>query len=339
MAQGEPLRPNRAAGCARPYAGSVARTNGESIGGARRIVPWVVSLGLHAGVIALGFLLTWTVVSLNDDEEPVVVRAELDALTYDPLVSLDARPQTLEEATPVSRVPAEPLDARLAELLAELDVSPVSLERELAPASGSISFTAAAGESPASFVGLTTSNARSVAYVIDASGSMIRSLPIVLDRLQRSLGTLSDEQTYAVIFFQRDEALMAPPNRLQPATAQATRRTLDWIAEHVIPAGGSNPVAALEKALGLRPDVIFLLSENVTGSGEFEIDQEDLLALLDRLNPIRRDGRRATRINCVQFLDPDPLDTLGRIAEQHGGRDGYKFLSRRELGLAAKEQE
>jgi len=35
----------------------------------------------------------------------------------------------------------------------------------------------------------------------------------------------------------------------------------------------------------------------------------------------------------VQFLDPDPLETLRRIAEQHGGPDGYRFLSRAELGL------
>ena len=109
-----------------------------------------------------------------------------------------------------------------------------------------------------------------------------------------------------------------------------------WVVGHVMPAGRSNPLAALEKGLRLRPDVIFLLSENITGSGEFEIDQADLLSLLDRLNPVhRRTNRRRTRINCVQVLDPDPLDTLGKIARRHGGPDGYRFLSRSELGLEA----
>ena len=185
-------------------------------------------------------------------------------------------------------------------------------------------------------MGLTASNARSVVYVIDASGSMIGTLPIVIDQLRRSLTTLSDRQTYSVIFFQHNRALPVPPPRLQPATPQAIRRSMQWIDERVVPAGRSNPLGALEKALGLKPDVIFLLSENITGSGEFEIDQADLLSLLDRLNPVhRRTNRRRTRINCVQFLDPDPLDTLGKIARRHGGPDGYRILSRSELGLEA----
>ncbi len=132
----------------------------------------------------------------------------------------------------------------------------------------------------------------------------------------------------------RITSIFPPANRLIPATPEAKLRALQWIDDRVIPAGRSNPLAAIAKALGLEPDVIFLLSENITGSGEFEIDQEDLLELLDQLNPIAAGtGRRATQINCVQFLDPDPLDTLRKIAEQHGGPDGYTFLARAELGL------
>jgi hypothetical protein len=37
----------------------------------------------------------------------------------------------------------------------------------------------------------------------------------------------------------------------------------------------------------------------------------------------------------VQFLDPDPLDTLRKIAEVHGGPKGYRFLDRRQLGISA----
>ena len=110
---------------------------------------------------------------------------------------------------------------------------------------------------------------------------------------------------------------------------------LAWIDQHVIPAGRSNPLSAIELALGFEPDVIFMLSENITGSGEFEIDQADLLALLEELNPADSSGRRPTQINCVQFLDPDPLRTLEKIARRHGGERGYKFLDRAELGLRA----
>ncbi|MHC4833777.1 MAG: hypothetical protein ACYTFH_07810, partial [Planctomycetota bacterium] len=86
-------------------------------------------------------------------------------------------------------------------------------------------------------------------------------------------------------------------------------------------------------------DCIFLLSSNITGAGQFEIDRGDLLATLDRLNPIdSRSGRRRSQIQCIQFLDPDPLDTMREIARRHSGETGYRFLDRDELGLAAIEE-
>ena len=62
----------------------------------------------------------------------------------------------------------------------------------------------------------------------------------------------------------------------------------------------------------------------------------DLLNLLDKLNPLDPDtNRRAAQINCIQFLDADPLDTMKKIAQAHGGRGGgaFKFLTRKDLGL------
>jgi hypothetical protein len=59
--------------------------------------------------------------------------------------------------------------------------------------------------------------------------------------------------------------------------------------------------------------------------------------LLETLNP--RDpstGRRLAQINCVQFLDADPLNTMELIAKEHGGPGGYKFLTRQLLGLPAR---
>ncbi|MHC4082415.1 MAG: vWA domain-containing protein [Planctomycetota bacterium] len=304
----------------------------------KRIVPWVVSVGIHGGLIGLGFLVTWTVVSLTDEQEPMLVVAEFDALSYDPVVTLETESLPPQEQPLAVPQPDESFQKAVAEALADLEAPVVGLALEPSPtASAQIDFAPAQGQDTATFVGMTTSNARRIVYVIDASGSMIRSLQIVIEELARSLGTLSAQQSYGVIFFQRNEAVMVPPTgRLTQASPEAQLRTLEWIDDHVIPAGRSNPLAAIERALALKPSVIFLLSENITGSGEFEIDQDDLLDLLDELNPIEaRSGRRRTQINCVQFLDPDPLETLRRIAERHGGPNGYRFLSRSELGLTA----
>ena len=46
----------------------------------KRIAPWAVSVALHAGLVALGFVLTWTVVTLKDDHQPTLIVAEFNAL-------------------------------------------------------------------------------------------------------------------------------------------------------------------------------------------------------------------------------------------------------------------
>ncbi|TVQ53821.1 MAG: hypothetical protein EA377_07125 [Phycisphaerales bacterium] len=303
---------------------------------AKTAVPWLVSLSLHAGLILLGFLITWTVVMLTGDEDPTLVVADFDDLTYDPVVVTDAAESPADDAiTPDLDVPpvetdqpddVDLVDLESLDLLGDLDVAPA--ERDFAPEPQ---------EDAARFMGVSTSNAREIVYVIDASGPMIAYLQIVLRELTRSLDQLSDEQRFGIVFFQRDEAIaVPPPRRLATATEAEKRRALNWIDDNIIPRGRSNPISALETALQLNPDVVFVLSVNITGAGVYEVDQADLLQRLEELNPVhRRTGQRRTQINCIQFLDPDPLDTLRVIADIHGGSRGYRFVSRAELGLAS----
>ena len=170
---------------------------------------------------------------------------------------------------------------------------------------------------------------------------MIATLPVVIDELERSIRGLSELQSYTVVFFQRDQALASPPeDRMVPATEENRERTMEWISEAVLPSGRSNPVRALERAMALEPEIIYLLSSNVTGSGQYAVDLSALLEQLDRLNPRESGtGRRAVRIKCIQLLDPDPTEALKKIAEIHSGEtdegdSGYRFLGRSELGLA-----
>jgi len=299
----------------------------------KRIAPWVASLLVHMFVVILGFFVTWTVVMIQREEEPTRIVADFYAMRYEPVSQMEAPqtqtpPLTAEDRLP-DESPAEVVD-RL-----EVDIDPMSLIHQASGESALWRFAPQRTRITAEFVGLSSTNARRITYVIDASGSMIRALPIVIDELARSLDGLVPPQRFSVIFFQRNEALIVPPpGRLIPATEDEKLRVLAWIDENVIPAGRSNPLEAIAAAMRLKPDVIFLLSENITGSGEFEIDQADLLAMLEQLNPVDpQTGRRPTQINCVQFLDPDPLGTLQKIAEAHGGEKGYKFLDRAELGL------
>jgi von Willebrand factor type A domain len=316
------------------------------------LVPWVASFTLHGLLIGAGFLITWTVVARLQEEEPPLLVADFYANEYQPLtttaVTNDAAPAAPQPvAPPVTTASRQELERDIATSLAPRGEAAAAADplRALARAADRQAAATGAGafapqtSGQASFVGLRTTNARKIVYVIDASGSMIRMLPVVVDELAKSLQGLSPRQSFAVVFFQRNEALLVPPGRLVAAAGKARATALDWIRDHVIPGGRSNPIEAIRAALAMEPDAIFLLSENITGSGEFEIDQRDLLALLDRHNPRdARSQRRRTQINCIQFLSPDPLDTLRKIAEAHGGPNGYKFLDRAELGYGGRQE-
>jgi hypothetical protein len=54
-----------------------------------------------------------------------------------------------------------------------------------------------------------------------------------------------------------------------------------------------------------------------------------LLASIDSINPVdSRNGLRRVQINCIQYLSEDPMGTMRKIAEIHGGNDGYTFIPR-----------
>lgn len=294
-----------------------------------RVLPWAVSAGAHLTLLAIALAITWAVATRRDAPDPVLVIGDFSAPAYAPVVagSTDAPPSES------SRVVVPPIVAPGTGSMAPDIGAPVASSPAASPP---VDWSPPTGRG-VSFAGVRASGARRIAYVVDASGSMIGTLPIVIDELSRSLRGLSSDQSYAVFFFQRNESIVAPPGeRFAQATPDQIERTLRWIRQRVVPAGRSNPLRALESALRLRPDAIYLLSPGITGSGEFEIPQRELLDRLDAINPADGVGRRRTAILCIQFIDVDPLDTLRRIAEVHGGANGFRFLSRAELGIAPR---
>jgi hypothetical protein len=308
---------------------------GETERAVRRIAPWVLSLMLHVFLVVLAFFVTWGVAQLNREKDPPLIVADFNALTYAPLQSLEVPSPEFDDAE-TTETEAPKLDAIVNESLLEIEVDPINLIATEATASPLAQFAPPPMRDAATFAGITSTNARRIVYVIDASGSMITSFPNVVAELERSLRGLTEEQSFAVVFFQRETFVMAPPaDRLVTATTSEKNRVMAWIREHVLAQYGSNPIAAIGKALELKPDVVFLLSTNIRGAAQFEIDQRDLMAMLDNMNPkVGDSGRRRTTINCIQFMEEDKLDTMQLIAHEHGGPRGYKFLSSEQLGLA-----
>ena len=94
----------------------------------------------------------------------------------------------------------------------------------------------------------------------------------------------------------------------------------------------------LRRAFNLDPEVVYLVSTDITGAGAYEIDRDELFSLLDELNPADSNDRRRAIIRCIQLLEEDSLETLREIARRHGtGNDGsdngFAFIDRKSLGL------
>ncbi len=316
-------------------------------GGLGSVPAWTGSALVHIAIAVAASLATLSFVSRREAESPVVTVLDFVAPSFDPVAPPPDSPAPEPAAKPLPpTLAATPADAPVqaaaplpAEALQGLRGAPTAPPAAAAAAAPLPRLDPLPRGEGATFAGLRSSNARKVVYVVDASGSLVGTFPAIARELGASLARLDPRQSFAVIFFRRNEALPVPPAALLPATPANVAAATEWIGRHVVPAGRSNPLPALTAALALKPDVVFLLSADITGAGEFEIGGDELLAAVDRLNPASRSGRRPARIQCVEFLERDPDHILERLSEVHGGPGSFRFLSRQELGLTRSGQD
>ncbi len=300
--------------------------------------PWVASVALHGGLIVAGIFIAWRVIPAAKDPGPPV-----EVSFFDP--KLGSAPALQGELSTPTRivlpalrepVPAPPkiaLPAPETPALPEEKTEPETLNMKTpAPAQ-----RLARRYPEVRFAGLGASSARDIVYVVDASGSMVSSLPIVNAMLRESIAQLSSTQRLQVFFFQDGDYLFAPhpsdgndavrQKRLIRATHENLRPVVDWL-DRVRPRGTSSPILALQEAAALRPDAIFILSRAI-GEQAWGATKGDVLTALEKINPANpRTGRRPMTIKTIQFLEEDPSGMLRLIGEKHGGNEGYMLITR-----------
>lgn len=268
-------------------------------------------------------------------------RPELNTLLAKP-ASGGTRPTTVD-TTPTG-------NSNLAEVLANADAAASAAGASTTTASGA---AAALEHTPTgagvAFAGLSAhgEQARTVVYVIDASGPMISSLSDVFAEVNRSVSALLPTQRFGVVLFRdagdSQRTVMFDPE-LREASARNRELLRRWLAG-ITATGRSNPMDGLRAALAFKPQVVFLLSRSITrtGGGVWDVGPQATLDELDRLNPVLPPGPggvkgRTTLIKTIQFQEPDTTGVMQKIAERHGGggvksADGpaYRVLKREEL--------
>ncbi len=158
-------------------------------------------------------------------------------------------------------------------------------------------------------------------FLIDRSGSMggdgRKTLRAVKTELVESLKNLDSVHQFQLVFYNQRPKVLNPsgrPGRLSFATEENKRRAERFL-DSISADGGTNHLDALQLALRLQPDVIFLLT-----------DADDPVLDAQQLAKIRRRAS-GIRINAVEFgAGPKPAGDsfLALLARQNGG--GYAYV-------------
>ncbi|HEV3416701.1 MAG TPA: VWA domain-containing protein, partial [Pirellulales bacterium] len=176
-------------------------------------------------------------------------------------------------------------------------------------------------ESKATLLGIDAKGSK-IVYVFDHSGSMGVPENKPLDRakaeLLASIDALSDVQQFYIIFYNQEQRVF----RIDPTGGRLifgtdhNKKLARQFVDSIHAEGATKHADALAMALGLRPDVIFLLTD---GDPPDDITKDEL-ARLDRLNG------SGTVINVIQISPPlgeGQSNLLETLAKRTGGQHVY----------------
>lgn len=165
-------------------------------------------------------------------------------------------------------------------------------------------------------------------YVFDRSASMGgyegRPLAAAKRELVASLGDLDQVHQFQIIFYNEEPTVFNPAYPQPPRMLfgdSATKRLAQRFVRGVVAAGGTGHLAALKLALGMRPDVIFFL----TDAGDPQMSTSEMEEIR------RRNARTGASLHVIEFgAGPQSggENFLVRLARQNGGRYVYVDVTR-----------
>lgn len=150
---------------------------------------------------------------------------------------------------------------------------------------------------------------RTFIYIVDMSGSMAgKRFQRALAELNRSINRLKPHQEFFVYFF-NDRTLPLfdkYTTKLLIASPANKSRATRWINSRR-PGGLTNPMYALEQAISLKPDVIYLLTDG-------ELENADGIREM-----LRKQNQNGASIHTIAFENQDGTETLQAIAKENKG--------------------
>lgn len=168
------------------------------------------------------------------------------------------------------------------------------------------------------FFGSWTSERR-ICYVVDSSGSMWGVFGRVREKLKDSIAKLQPDQYFDIIFFGTNRLFEFGKGRMVRATKEAKADASGFI-DSASPAGQTNAMAALERALKIRDNngqgasVIYFLTDG------FELTTQDASRFSRKTAELLKRFAPNTQINTIAFWPAgDDRKMLETIARQSNG--------------------
>jgi hypothetical protein len=165
-----------------------------------------------------------------------------------------------------------------------------------------------------------------IVFLVDASGSLVDSLPQMLVWLNEALQTIEEDERFAIYFFKNGEPIAIKPEGLQSPTRDVLNRIgEEWLSPDrvpFLPSGRSNPTEAIAKALTLEPTDIYLLSDDAFAMKQGDTTGSEALALVKQAL-----GDSTARVHGVQFFYRSDDSVLETLANQTKGT--FEFVRER----------
>ncbi len=317
----------------------------------QEVMPFLTSLMLHVGLIALAFLTLKAVQAVIKVQQEQVVIPSSDIDTGDiggiphPGLGSDASRDAAQDKfdVPDAKGIADKADSKEAVMPGggsgdtSADAIPIAASLNSSVGKGAGAKTGGTGDGSgggsgdaggalapygmpgggggigpkSNFLG-SHGNARHVAYVCDASGSMLSRFDELRMEIVKSVNALkTGQQFFNVIFFQEsDKKGLTTGDVLLPANAENKEKCSKFV-EGVSPRAQTNPIPALELAFKEHPQLIFLLTD-----GDFDDNEAVAKWIADH----NKDHK--VKINTIAFItssSEDPEKVLSKIAKDNGG--------------------
>lgn len=287
--------------------------------GSITIWAWLVSLGIHVALLAVFAFIKF---SQSADMSPATVRptvtiAQIEKFTKQSRIF--PKPKIERFLTDRRRaVRKEPMD-----FSSRIKIAPSDKGQQLAKISGTggIALLSAGGVLPETveFFGQKT-NRRKICYVVDCSGSMQGLFNRVRKQLKTSIADLQHDHYFYIIFFGGDRLLESGRGQLLRATPKTKLAAYTFI-DSIRPAGATNAVPALERAMRLRdpagkgPQLIYFLTDGL------DLDRLDSTGFALLVENLRKNLAPATKINTIGFwAQADDCQILQAVAQRSGGQ-------------------